>query len=157
MPEADVATFFSWFAATPRTAVELKKRVGGNEPDYRWARVRHHAPFLRVDGDWVAAQAWLTQPFGDRAEGTRHLLRRYLAIAHKRRALLFTTVGLSLLIAVLINYTTRPVYQAKVQILIDKAQPTVALCDPVRSQSCCLTTSTRWPRSPLRKSISIGV
>src|SRR5688500_5408522 len=54
-----------------------------------------------------------------------HDIRRYLAIAHKRRALLLTTVGLSLLIAVLINYTTRPVYQAKVQILIDKAQPKV--------------------------------
>jgi capsular exopolysaccharide synthesis family protein len=51
--------------------------------------------------------------------------RRYLAIAHKRRGLLLTAVGLSLLVAVLHNYTTRPVYQATVQILIDKAQPKV--------------------------------
>jgi polysaccharide biosynthesis transport protein len=51
--------------------------------------------------------------------------RRYLAVAHKRRGLLLTAVGLSLLVAVLHNYTTRPVYQATVQILIDKAQPKV--------------------------------
>jgi capsular exopolysaccharide synthesis family protein len=51
--------------------------------------------------------------------------RRYLAILHKRRALLLTAVGLSLLVAVLHNYTTRPVYQATVQILIDKVQPKV--------------------------------
>src|SRR3982751_6523672 len=51
--------------------------------------------------------------------------RRYLAILHKRRALLLTAVGLSLLVAVLHNYTTRPVYQATVQILIDKGQPKV--------------------------------
>src|SRR3990170_3609209 len=54
-----------------------------------------------------------------------HDVRRYLAIAHKRRGLLATAVGLSLLVAVLHNYTTRPVYQATVQILIDKAQPKV--------------------------------
>jgi succinoglycan biosynthesis transport protein ExoP len=52
-------------------------------------------------------------------------VRRYLAIAHKRRGLLLTAVGLSLLVAVLHNYTTRPVYQASVQILIDKGQPKV--------------------------------
>ncbi len=52
-------------------------------------------------------------------------IRRYLAVAHKRRGLLLTAVGLSLLVAVLYNYTTRPVYQATVQILIDKAQPKV--------------------------------
>jgi len=52
-------------------------------------------------------------------------VRRYLAIAHKRRGLLATAVGLSLLVAVLHNYTTRPVYQATVQILIDKGQPRV--------------------------------
>ena len=51
--------------------------------------------------------------------------RRYLAVAHKRRGLLLTAVGLSLLVAVLYNYTTRPVYQATVQILIDKGQPKV--------------------------------
>jgi capsular exopolysaccharide synthesis family protein len=51
--------------------------------------------------------------------------RRYLAVLHKRRGLLLTAVGLSLLVAVLHNYTTRPVYQATVQILIDKGQPKV--------------------------------
>jgi succinoglycan biosynthesis transport protein ExoP len=54
-----------------------------------------------------------------------HDMRRYLGIAHKRRGLLLTAIGLSLLVAVLHNYTTRPVYQATVQILIDKAQPKV--------------------------------
>src|SRR5687768_2926693 len=52
-------------------------------------------------------------------------IRRYLAVVHKRRALLLTAVGVSLLVAVLHNYTTRPVYQATVQILIDKGQPKV--------------------------------
>jgi polysaccharide biosynthesis transport protein len=51
--------------------------------------------------------------------------RRYLAVLHKRRGLLLTAVGLSLLVAVLHNYTTRPVYQATVQLLIEKAQPKV--------------------------------
>src|SRR5688572_13682568 len=51
--------------------------------------------------------------------------RRYLAVLHKRRGLLLTAVGLSLLVAVLHNYTTRPVYQAVVQLLIDKGQPKV--------------------------------
>ena len=51
--------------------------------------------------------------------------RRYLAVLHKRRGLLLTAVGLSLLVAVLHNYTTRPVYQATVQLLIDKGQPKV--------------------------------
>src|SRR5688572_5281178 len=51
--------------------------------------------------------------------------RRFLAIAHKRRGLLATAIGLSLLVAVLHNYTTRPVYRATVQILIDKGQPKV--------------------------------
>jgi len=45
--------------------------------------------------------------------------RRYLAVLHKRRGLLLTAVGLSLVVAVLHNYTTRPVYQATVQLLID--------------------------------------
>lgn len=54
-----------------------------------------------------------------------HDIRRYLGVAHKRRGLLATTVGLCLLVAVLYNYTTRPVYLATVQILIDKAQPKV--------------------------------
>ena len=45
--------------------------------------------------------------------------RRYLAVLHKRRGLLLTAVGLSLLVAVLHNYTTRPVYQATVQLLIE--------------------------------------
>src|SRR5687768_8567968 len=52
-------------------------------------------------------------------------VRRYLAVAHKRRGLLATAVGLSLLVAVLYNYTTRPVYKATVQILVDKGQPKV--------------------------------
>jgi capsular exopolysaccharide synthesis family protein len=51
--------------------------------------------------------------------------RRYLAVLHKRRGLLLTAIGLSLLVAVLHNYTTRPVYQATVQLLIDKGQPKV--------------------------------
>ena len=51
--------------------------------------------------------------------------RRYLAMLHKRRAIVVTSLGLSLAIAVLYNYTTRPVYQATTQILIDRDTPDV--------------------------------
>jgi exopolysaccharide transport family protein len=51
--------------------------------------------------------------------------RRYLAMLHKRRAIVVTCLGLSLLIAVVYNYTTRPVYQATTQILIDRDTPNV--------------------------------
>jgi exopolysaccharide transport family protein len=44
---------------------------------------------------------------------------------HKRRGIVATSLGLSLLAAVLYNYTTRPVYQATAQILIDRETPNV--------------------------------
>jgi capsular exopolysaccharide synthesis family protein len=46
--------------------------------------------------------------------------RQYLGIVHKRRGLLLTCVGVSLIVATTYNYTTRPVYQASSQILIDR-------------------------------------
>jgi len=51
--------------------------------------------------------------------------RRYLAMLHKRRAIVVTCLGVSLLVAVVYNYTTRPVYQATTQILIDRDTPNV--------------------------------
>ncbi len=51
--------------------------------------------------------------------------RRYLAMLHKRRGIVVTCFGVSLLIAVVYNYTTRPVYQATTQILIDRETPNV--------------------------------
>jgi capsular exopolysaccharide synthesis family protein len=51
--------------------------------------------------------------------------RRYLAMLHKRRGVVVTCLGLSLAVAVLYNYTTRPVYQATTQILIDRDTPDV--------------------------------
>jgi exopolysaccharide transport family protein len=51
--------------------------------------------------------------------------RRYLAMLHKRRAGIITCVGVSLLLAVIYNYTTRPIYQATVQILIDRDTPNI--------------------------------
>jgi capsular exopolysaccharide synthesis family protein len=51
--------------------------------------------------------------------------RRYLAVLHKRRGVVVTCLGLSLAIAVLYNYTTRPVYRATTQILIDRDTPNV--------------------------------
>lgn len=51
--------------------------------------------------------------------------RRYLAMLHKRRGIVLTCLGVSLAIAVLYNYTTRPVYQATTQILIDRDTPDV--------------------------------
>ncbi len=44
---------------------------------------------------------------------------------HKRRGIVVTCFLLSLSIAVLYNYTTRPVYQATTQILIDRDTPDV--------------------------------
>ena len=58
--------------------------------------------------------------------------RRYLGVLHKRRTLVLTCLVVSLLAATLYNYTTRPVYQATVQILIDR-----------RAQSVLPTTGDR--------------
>jgi len=44
---------------------------------------------------------------------------------HKRRFLIVACLGVSLLVAVLYNYTTRPVYRATTQILIDRDTPNV--------------------------------
>lgn len=44
---------------------------------------------------------------------------------HKRRAIVITCLAVSMLLAVLYNYTTRPVYQATTQILIDRDTPNV--------------------------------
>jgi capsular exopolysaccharide synthesis family protein len=52
-------------------------------------------------------------------------VRQHFAIVHKRRAIVATCLGLSLLVATLYNYTTRPVYQATAQILIDRDLPNV--------------------------------
>src|SRR5512134_2272987 len=46
-------------------------------------------------------------------------------ILHKRRGILVACLGTSLLAAVLYNYTTRPVYRATTQILIDRDTPDV--------------------------------
>ena len=51
--------------------------------------------------------------------------RRYLAMLHKRRGIVLTCLAVSLAVAVLYNYTTRPVYQATTQILIDRDTPDV--------------------------------
>ena len=51
--------------------------------------------------------------------------RSYLAMIHKRRGIVVTCLSVSLLAAVVYNYTTRPVYQATVQILIDRDTPNV--------------------------------
>jgi capsular exopolysaccharide synthesis family protein len=49
--------------------------------------------------------------------------RRYWAMLHKRRGIVLTCFGVSLALAVLYNYTTRPVYRATTQILIDRDTP----------------------------------
>lgn len=51
--------------------------------------------------------------------------RQYWAMIHKRRGIVATCVGVCLLAAVLYNYTTRPVYQATAQILIEPDVPKV--------------------------------
>ncbi|HVR72244.1 MAG TPA: polysaccharide biosynthesis tyrosine autokinase [Vicinamibacteria bacterium] len=52
-------------------------------------------------------------------------IRRYLAMLQKRRAIVITCVTVSMLLTVIYNYTTRPLYQATTQILIDRATPKV--------------------------------
>src|SRR5262245_20096964 len=54
-----------------------------------------------------------------------HDARRHWAMIHKRRAIVFTCLGVSLLVATVYNYTSRPVYQANAQILIDRDTPKV--------------------------------
>lgn len=49
--------------------------------------------------------------------------RTYLAVLHKRRGVVATCLAVSLLVALLYNYTTRPIYQATAQILIDRDTP----------------------------------
>ncbi len=51
--------------------------------------------------------------------------RRYWAMLHKRRGVVLTCLGVSLALAVLYNYTSRPVYRATTQILIDRDTPNV--------------------------------
>lgn len=51
--------------------------------------------------------------------------RRYFVLLQRRRGLILTCLGVSLVITALYNYTARPVYQATAQILIDKATPKV--------------------------------
>ncbi len=51
--------------------------------------------------------------------------REYAALLHKRRGLVATSVGVALLVATLYNYTTRPLYQAVVQLLIERDSPNV--------------------------------
>lgn len=48
-----------------------------------------------------------------------------MAMLHKRRGIVATCLGVSLAVAVLYNYTTRPVYRATTQILIDRDTPNV--------------------------------
>jgi polysaccharide biosynthesis transport protein len=57
--------------------------------------------------------------------GFVHDARRYLAVLHKRRAIVTTCLGVSLVVAVLYNYTTRPRYQASARILIERSSPKV--------------------------------
>ena len=52
-------------------------------------------------------------------------VRRYLGMLHKRRGIIATCLGVSFASAILYNYTTRPVYQATTQILIDRDTPNV--------------------------------
>jgi exopolysaccharide transport family protein len=61
--------------------------------------------------------------------------REYLALLHKRRGLVASCVGVALLLATLYNYTTRPLYQATAQILIDRDAPNVLPAKEVMDSS----------------------
>jgi succinoglycan biosynthesis transport protein ExoP len=51
--------------------------------------------------------------------------RGYLAMLHKRRAIVITCLVVSFAVAIAYNYTTRPVYQATAQILIERDAPNI--------------------------------
>jgi hypothetical protein len=65
-------------ATEPRSAAELRALIQDDEEGSLWSRIRHHFPFIRVDGKYVAASAWLGRPFAPADEGLKHLVRRYL-------------------------------------------------------------------------------
>jgi hypothetical protein len=71
----DIATRIEAVTREPRPAKEVRALA---DPE-RWFRVLHHARLLRVDGDYVAADAWLGKPYASAEDGLRHLLRSYLA------------------------------------------------------------------------------
>ena len=56
-------------------------------------------------------------------QGVVQDVRKYLAIAHKRRGLIAACLAASLTAALLYNYSTRPLYRATAQILIDIKGP----------------------------------
>ena len=58
-------------------------------------------------------------------------VRQYVAAVHRRRGILLTSLGLSLLTAVVYNFAARPVYQATAQILIEREVPNVLLSQDV--------------------------
>ena len=65
-------------AAQPRPATELRTLIEDDEEGSLWSRIRHHYPFIRVNGHYVAASAWLDRPFAAADKGLDHLVRRYL-------------------------------------------------------------------------------
>jgi hypothetical protein len=65
-------------ASEPQTASSLRELFEDDEQGSLWFRIRHHVPFVRVDGKYVAAEAWLGRSFASAEEGIRHLVRRYL-------------------------------------------------------------------------------
>jgi capsular exopolysaccharide synthesis family protein len=77
--------------------------------------------------------------------------RRYLAMLHKRRGIVLACLVTAFLVAVLYNYTTRPVYRATTQILIDRDTPDVLpnkeLVDLVQSGNDYFQTQFQLLRS----------
>jgi hypothetical protein len=66
-------------AAAPRTAAEIQAMFDDDERRLTWFRVRHRVPFVRVDGKYVDARAWLGEEPAPAEDDLSHLVRRYLA------------------------------------------------------------------------------
>ena len=74
------------YAEEPRTSVEMRDFLGGEDA---WWRIRREAHFVNAPGDepwafsrrrrFVAASAWLDRPLADVETGRDHLVRRYFA------------------------------------------------------------------------------
>lgn len=52
-------------------------------------------------------------------------VRQYLAVLHRRKGIVVTTLLIALVVATVYNYSSRPLYQATTQILIDTTSPDV--------------------------------
>ncbi len=80
-------------------------------------------------------------------------IQRYLAILHRRKSLIGTSLLLSLLVATLYNYTAGPLYRSTAQIMISKNTPAIL---PTRRSTSVLEMSDLTTQIQLLRSRSLA-